>query len=126
MSALAAGKNFRLRGFEARRIFCREQFKNAFAGGCGLVNLVVQSRQRFYRRIHQDNGADKGEKIFRRTLCFERMQNIKYSAMPIAPKNSINCPGISLARMTRMTWPTKFAGGGSEIVRQHFFRDYKL
>ena len=61
---LAGVEHFRLRGFR-HGIFQGEQLKDAFAGGAGLVKLVVQPRERLNGRINHHDGEEEHEEIRR-------------------------------------------------------------
>ena len=55
-------QHFRLRGF-GHGIFRGEHFKDAFGGGAGLDDLILQSRQIFQRLIDGDDGNQELNEI---------------------------------------------------------------
>ena len=60
--SIGSMEHFRLRGFR-HGIFRGEQLEDAFAGGAGLVQLVVQPRERFDGRVNLHDGKNKHKEV---------------------------------------------------------------
>jgi len=72
MSALEAWSIFGAVG-SGTEFWVASSSEDAFAGGAGLMELVVQPRERLDGRINHHDGQNKGEKVRRfRLLVFGR------------------------------------------------------
>ena len=89
MSALSAWSIFGCGGF-GHGILRGEQFKDPFAGGARLGELLVQARKVFHRAIHLKNAAGEQDEIARVGVGPRQINHVKQRHRDAAGGQKIN------------------------------------
>ncbi len=122
MSALVGVEHFGRDRFR-HGIFRGQQFKDAFAGGAGLGDLVVQPGEIFHRAIHVKNTAGEQDEIARVGVRPRQINHVKQRQRHAKGGKKINDRAGDFAGADDShVVADGFARGPAKLVGHHIFQ----